>query len=81
MTMKARTNFEKWKSELKPEDLVFKETDPLGDPRTYWAVWNISGSACRSCPAQKQCHDLHEQGLSKCCGYAFKTWANAPAKE
>ena len=76
-----KTNFEHWKENLKPEDLVFKETDPLGDPRTYWAVWNISGSACESCPARQKCHDLHEQGLSKCCGYAFKTWAKAEHKE
>lgn len=72
------TNFEKWKSELKPEDLVFKETDPLGNPRTYWAVWNLSGSECDSCPAQKVCERL---GETCDCGRAFKTWASAQAEE
>jgi hypothetical protein len=73
----AQTNFDKWKAALKPEDLVFKETDPLGDPKTIWAVWNISGNACDSCPAREVCHEEHEKtGKSRICGQAFKKWAN-----
>lgn len=71
------TNFEQWKEGLKPEDLVFKETDPLGEPRSYWAVWNLSGDECDHCPARKVCAQLNEKG----CGDAFKTWAKAEAKE
>lgn len=73
-----RTEFDKWKENLKPEDLIFDETDPLGDPKTKWAVFNTSGSTCDICPARKICHELPGRGK---CGPAFLQWAKTKVEE
>lgn len=73
-----RTEFDKWKENLKPEDLIFDETDPLGDPKTKWAVFNTSGNTCDHCPARKICHELPGRGK---CGPAFMQWAKTKAEE
>lgn len=63
------TNFEKWKRELKPEDLIIDH----GEERDEDAPRHTVGIAddCRNCPAKGECrHDFWTD-----CGEAFMEWA------
>lgn len=66
-----KTNFEKWKQNLEPEHLVSV------DNGKRWALWDIDGSDCEHCPANKFCES---QDVSKFCGDVFLEWANTEEK-
>lgn len=76
------TNFERWKAELKPEDLLrYDEKSGSGYKQSIF-------KGCSVCPAQKFCDEFYEEfsdvadmvGLGSC-ENLFIGWANAEAKE
>ena len=69
------TNFEKWKDNLKPENLIFHSSCyGIQDASIF-----IHGEkeCCEYCPARNKC----KIGRSKECKESWLEWANAPANE
>ena len=63
------TNFEKWKQNLKPEDLIIDKGENVDEDECRHVV-GIADN-CSNCPAKGKCsHDFWTD-----CGEAFKEWA------
>lgn len=68
------TNFEKWKQNLKPEDLIIDKGDNVDEDECRHVV-GIADN-CSNCPANGKCgHDYWTE-----CGEAFIEWAKSEAK-
>jgi hypothetical protein len=63
------TNFEKWKQNLKPEDLIIDKGENVDEDECRHVV-GIADN-CSNCPANGKCgHDFWTD-----CGEAFMEWA------
>ncbi len=71
-----RTNFEKWKENLKPEDLIITDfcTNEVR------AVFDRHADGCEYCPSKDTCLARRDP-YNFDCESGFLAWANAPAKE
>ena len=72
---KRTTNFERWKSKLKPEDLII--TDFCVNE--VMAVFDGHGDRCEHCPAKDTCSARCDEEIE--CESEFLAWANAEATE
>ena len=66
------TNFEKWKQDLKPEDLIIDNGEDVDDDEFRF----LGAIDCKKCPAKETCQVDYWNG----CGDNFKEWANNEAK-
>ena len=69
------TNFEKWKEELKPEELI---TEDFGF-NNRCAVFFGHGNGCECCPARQTCSAQCDDEIP--CESQFLSWANSHTKE
>lgn len=76
------TNFERWKAELNPEDLL------RDDEKSSSSYKQSIFKSCSVCPAHRFCDEWYEEfsdvadmvGLGSC-ETLFNEWANAEAEE
>ncbi len=76
-----KTNFEKWKESLKPEELL--STRPVDETKCVWINCNTNCPAL-NCPANcvgKGLDVYKWRRYAQKCEHWFLQWANAPAKE
>lgn len=76
-----KTNFEKWRDSLTPEDLILPR--PTGSTKCVWIACERNCPARATCPASKAFPKNIERWrhFSAKCDKWFLRWANAPAKE
>lgn len=67
------TNFEKWKKDLKPEDLIIDRGEDTDRDECRF----VAGFLCEICPAKKA--GSCRKDFWTDCGEAFKNWANEEA--
>lgn len=76
-----KTNFEKWKEDLKPEELL--SARPVDGTKCVWINCNTNCPAL-NCPANcvgKGLDVYKWHRYAQKCEHWFLQWANAPAKE
>ena len=61
------TNFEKWKSELTVEDMIYEASEEN----------EVIGLDCENCPAANECRASSDIG----CGIWFRQWAEQEVSE
>ena len=69
------TNFEKWKANLKPEDLIF-HFNYYGIEQDVPIFLHEENDTCWYCPARDKC-----RSSDKDCGEIWFDWANEEAEE
>lgn len=80
MNNQKLTNFEKWKRDLKPEDLLRDDGKSSYNQSIF--------ESCAVCPANRFCDEWYKEfgdvadmvGLGSC-ENLFNEWANTPVKE
>lgn len=69
------TNFEKWKTNLKPENLLFYS---YGNADPFVSIFlHEEEYCCKYCPARNKCGS----DTSKSCRESWLDWANEEAEE
>ena len=61
------TNFETWKQDLKPEDLIIDNGEDIDDDDVRF----LAAIDCEKCPAKEACTVDYRKG----CGVKFMEWA------